>query len=578
MLGLPLPSQQHEHTDGRRADHRTGAGRPLFAVRGPAGATLMLSMLSFPEPVRRKTPPLLLVIAALLVVPAATSAQEVGPRVIAGNDAQPGDHPHQILLQINGNFACGGSILDATHIVTAAHCVVDIAGQPSFYPEVEDPDNFSFLHGGVDRDTDGVLGPDGDDLTPGPAIQSVSVDRRYLRSMNSSEADSAVLTLSAPLTFGGANTKPIPLATAAEVAGESQGTVSGWGATDPDGADSAAEILQEADVPFVSDQECGETYPNDFTEPLMVCAGGFAPEPNPPTQDTCQGDSGGPLSVRVGAELKLAGLTSFGKGCGRFPGVYTEVTEAGTRAFLDDDSQVAPPSTSAGPTISGTPRVGAQVTCNPPAVTGATATQFFWFVLTGTQANQLETNSQTITVPASAQGGRLICDARLENDGGFFYSEAAFASAFGPITAAPAGGGSGTGAGSGTDTTPAFSLLADVGFAGFPGRRTSLRGVLRRGLAGRISCDTDCSFRASLVLPRASARKARLRGRTVVVARVSSSDSAGGSGRRVRFRFKRGVARKLRRLTRGTALELRVTATDSRGTRRSEKKKLRLRR
>jgi len=97
-------------------------------------------------------------------------------------------------------------------------------------------------------------------------------------------------------------------------------------------------------------------------------------------------------------------------------------------------------------------------------------------------------------------------------------------------------------------------------------------------LAGRISCDTDCSFRASLVLPRASARKARLRGRTVVVARVSSSDSAGGSGRRVRFRFKRGVARKLRRLTRGTALELRVTATDSRGTRRSEKKKLRLRR
>jgi len=46
----------------------------------------------------------------------------------------------------------------------------------------------------------------------------------------------------------------------------------------------------------------------------------------------------------------------------------------------------------------------------------------------------------------------------------------------------------------------------------------------------------------------------------------------------VRFRFKRGVARKLRRLTRGTALELRVTATDSRGTRRSEKKKLRLRR
>ena len=121
-------------------------------------------------------------------------------------------------------------------------------------------------------------------------------------------------------------------------------------------------------------------------------------------------------------------------------------------------------------------------------------------------------------------------------------------------------------------------LLSDIGFGGFPGRRTSLRRVLRRGLRGRISCDADCGFRAALVLPRRSARKARFRGRNPVVSRLSSSDAAGGSGRRVRFRFSRRTARKLRRLTRGTAIELRVTATDSRGTKRTEKKKLRLRR
>ena len=46
----------------------------------------------------------------------------------------------------------------------------------------------------------------------------------------------------------------------------------------------------------------------------------------------------------------------------------------------------------------------------------------------------------------------------------------------------------------------------------------------------------------------------------------------------MRFRFSRRTARKLRRLTRGTAIEVRVTATDSRGTKRTEKKKLRLRR
>ncbi|MDQ3588512.1 MAG: hypothetical protein M3350_10315 [Actinomycetota bacterium] len=59
---------------------------------------------------------------------------------------------------------------------------------------------------------------------------------------------------------------------------------------------------------------------------------------------------------------------------------------------------------------------------------------------------------------------------------------------------------------------------------------------------------------------------------------MRSSASAGGSGRRVRFKFTRSIARKLRRLTRGTALEIRVTATNSRGTCRTEKKQLRLRR
>ena len=128
--------------------------------------------------------------------------------------------------------------------------------------------------------------------------------------------------------------------------------------------------------------------------------------------------------------------------------------------------------------------------------------------------------------------------------------------------------------------TPAVTppkLLSDIGFGGFP-RRASLRRVLRRGLSGRISCDVGCSFRASLVLPRRSARRAGLRGRTVVVSRTRGAVSTGGASRKVRFKFKRSVARRLRRLTRGTALEVRVGAVDPRGTGRTEKKKLTLKR
>ena len=72
----------------------------------------------------------------------------------------------------------------------------------------------------------------------------------------------------------------------------------------------------------------------------MICGGGSGP-------DTCQGDSGGPLvcalrdhsgenqvrgrkeneSHEVKIQYVLVGVTSWGIGCGKTPGVYAEVAD-----------------------------------------------------------------------------------------------------------------------------------------------------------------------------------------------------------------------------------------------------------
>ncbi|HEX9337306.1 MAG TPA: trypsin-like serine protease, partial [Pseudonocardiaceae bacterium] len=53
----------------------------------------------------------------------------------------------------------------------------------------------------------------------------------------------------------------------------------------------------------------------------MFCAGYVMPagETGP---DACQGDAGGPLV----ANGRLAGIVSWGVGCGRYPSFYTKIT------------------------------------------------------------------------------------------------------------------------------------------------------------------------------------------------------------------------------------------------------------
>ncbi len=212
--------------------------------------------------------------------------------IVNGTAATIIDSPWQVSLQDDDGYFCGGSILDATTIVTAAHCVEDGDGAGTF------------VRAGVADSRD----------RSGQDIDAVSITSHpdYERT---GVGDIAIVKLAEPLAFDD-TVQPIPTATRAEIDAANQATVTGWGAKSEDGGDSPAQLLT-ATVPMVTDAACAVDLDTDANG--EVCAGGTG-------TDTCYGDSGGPLVIQTADGPKLAGVTSWGDECGAdTPGVYAEV-------------------------------------------------------------------------------------------------------------------------------------------------------------------------------------------------------------------------------------------------------------
>ena len=211
--------------------------------------------------------------------------------IVNGTPTPINTRPFQVSLQDSEGHVCGGSIVDATTIVTAAHCVQD--GMPAGLS----------VRAGVTTVTD----TSGQDR---PVTSVVSHPDYAAREVG----DIAILKLASPLQLGGP-VQAIGLATLAELNAASTGVVSGWGAVSENGADSA-QLLQTT-VPMVNDAACSAQLSIDAA--AETCAGGTG-------ADSCYGDSGGPLTIETASGTKLAGVVSWGEECGgATPGVYAEV-------------------------------------------------------------------------------------------------------------------------------------------------------------------------------------------------------------------------------------------------------------
>ncbi|KAF9697331.1 hypothetical protein EKO04_004996 [Ascochyta lentis] len=251
---------------------------------------------------------------AALAVLSAVSASPVpqidigASQIVGGVSAQAGDFPFIVSMQLDGDHICGGSLLDSTTVLTAAHCVEALPSK-----------GVTIRAGSLKRNSGGVVSTVAQ-LIAHPGYNSTT-----------SDSDVGILKLKTPI----AETSTIKYASLAaagtDPAPDTITTVAGWG-TEESGAESSPVALRKVNVPIISRSKCYDEYQkNDPPYPVtdtMICAGLDAGG-----KDACQGDSGGPLIEASSGTV--IGAVSWGIGCAapKLPGVYARVSSL--RDFID---------------------------------------------------------------------------------------------------------------------------------------------------------------------------------------------------------------------------------------------------
>ncbi|PMG47308.1 serine protease [Vibrio lentus] len=268
--------------------------------------------------------PLIYTSSILATENTAESAPDVGvtPYIVNGSNASVTEFPSMASLFIDridydGVYStgpyCGATILNPTHILTAAHCIYgNEEGQlfTTVVPQIEDTSQF-----------------------PNGNIQKARVSEVYYRSDYSNALsdllrnDVAILKLESALNIDSINDVVKRPSSDGYRSSSEAFTAVGHGDTRT-GFDGTT-LLQKANLNFVDNATCKTVFAagNELTENQICFVGDVATSGL--YGGTCQGDSGGPVYWKDGSVYRQVGITSFGPetcgGSSRVTSVFTEI-------------------------------------------------------------------------------------------------------------------------------------------------------------------------------------------------------------------------------------------------------------
>ncbi|CAH1789765.1 unnamed protein product [Owenia fusiformis] len=223
--------------------------------------------------------------------------------IVGGQEARVGRWPWMADLLSNGRHICGGSILNANWILTAAHCVRGKTAS-SLQIRVGEHDQRKKTVNGVTHSVLRVIGHTG--YNPSSRI--------------SHDNDIALLKLSKPIDMTNTHVNTICLPQKGEQF-SGQCVATGWGMTQGTGDMTK---LREVTVPVYTTSDCNRHWGGRVSD-RQICMGTVPPAP---TKTACRGDSGGPLVCKKNGRWVQSGVTSWGTfQCTGKPAVYTRTSE-----------------------------------------------------------------------------------------------------------------------------------------------------------------------------------------------------------------------------------------------------------